>query len=210
MITSQGDFDRVRAACLRAYERGRVRMALTHAVTFCLVSGGLSLLFVGMKSWVWLPLTLAAWGAVEWRGAGLLRGGRVGALAGAVTVMLPLSILRRCCKPGALEMMGADCCSMPGACAAAGVVVGLVLACFLPDPFGVRGPETQLDHRSIIHRESRGETVLGMLLGIAAVAPMKCSALLLGEAAGLVGGLVAGVLAAGAARAVLRRWIARA
>ena len=49
-----------------------------------------------------------------------------------------------------------------------------------------------------------------MLLGIAAVAPMKCSALLLGEAAGLVGGLVAGVLAAGAARTVLRRWIASA
>jgi hypothetical protein len=185
-------FESARSASLRAYERGRVQTATLHAVTFGLLSAGLSLLFVGARSWTWLPLTLIAWGFVEWRGVGLLRGGRVGALAGAVTLALPMSVLRSCCKPGALEMMGADCCSMPGACAGAGVIVGLVLACFLP---------TNGRHR---------DTVQGMVLGIAAVAPMKCSTLLVGEALGLVGGLLGGVLAASAARMVLARWTARA
>jgi hypothetical protein len=189
---TEDGFKRARSASLRAYERGRLQTAALHAVTFGLLVAGLSLIFVGARSWTWLPLTLAAWGFVEWRGAGLLRGGRVGALAGAVTVALPMSILRSCCKPGALERMGADCCSMPGACAGAGVVVGLVMASLLP-----------------LNGARRG-TVLGMVLGIIAVAPMKCSTLLVGEALGLVGGLFAGVVAASAARVVLARWTARA
>jgi hypothetical protein len=49
-----------------------------------------------------------------------------------------------------------------------------------------------------------------MVLGIAAVAPMKCATLLLGEALGLVGGLLAGVLAATAVRTVVSRWEVRA
>jgi hypothetical protein len=185
-------FGRARTASRWAYERSRLQRAGVRVVTFCLASALLSLLFVGARSLVWLPLTLIAWGFLEWRGAGLLRGGRIGALAGAVTLALPMSILRRCCKPGALEMMGADCCSMPGACAAAGVVVGLVLTCFLPT------------------NGKRRDTVLGMVLGMAAVAPMKCSTLLLGEAVGLVGGLLAGVLATLAVRAVVRSWTVRA
>jgi hypothetical protein len=180
------------ASSLRAYERGRLRSAALHAVTFGLLAAALSLAFVSASGVVWLPLTLAAWMFVEWRGVGLLRGARVGALAGAVTLALPMSVLHRCCKPGALEMMGADCCTMPGACAGAGVLVGLVLACFLP-----------LDGK-------RWQTVSGMVLGIAAVAPMKCTSLLLGEALGLVGGLLAGVLAATAVRAVVSRWAVRA
>lgn len=181
-------FVSARAASLRAYERGRLRAALVHAVTFALLCAAASLAFVGARSLLWLPLTFAAWGALEWRGGLFRRGGRVGALAGAVTVLLPLSVLRRCCKPGALEMMGGDCCSMPGACAGAGALVGLVLAMFLPA------------------EKKRGETVLGMALGIAAVAPLKCGALLVGEGLGLVGGLLAGMLAASAARALLRTW----
>jgi hypothetical protein len=181
--------ERARTASLRAYERGLLRMAAVHAVTFCLLSAGLSLVFVGARGLIWLPLTLAAWGFVEWRGVGLLRGGRIGALAGVVTLALPMSILRRCCKPGALAMVGADCCSVPGACAAAGVVVGLVLACFLPAD------------------GKRRDVVLGMVVGIAAVAPMKCSTLLVGEAVGLVGGLLAGVVATSAVRAVVARGV---
>jgi hypothetical protein len=76
---------------------------------------------------------------------------------------------------------------MLGACAGAGVIVGLVLACFLPA------------------RGRRLDTVLGMVLGIAAVAPLKCSTLLVGEALGLVGGLLGGVVAGSAARTVLAR-----
>jgi hypothetical protein len=162
-------------------------MAAIHAATFCVLVAAVSLAFVDARSLAWLPLTLLAWGVIEWRGMGLLRGGRVGALAGAVTLALPLSLLRRCCKPGALEMMGGDCCSMPGACAGAGVAVGLVLACFLPTS------------------RNRREAVLGMVLGIAAVAPMKCTSLLVGETLGLLGGLVAGALAASSVRMILSR-----
>ena len=188
---TENGFERARDASLRAYERGRLRIAAVHAVTFGLLTALLSLLFVGARSWMWLPLTLVAWCFVEWRGAGFRRGGSVGALAGVVTLALPMSVLRRCCQPGALERMGADCCSMPGACAGAGVVVGLLLACFLPT------------------RGKRLDTVLGMVLGIAAVAPMKCSTLLVGESLGLVGGLLAGVVAASTARTVLTRRTAK-
>jgi hypothetical protein len=192
MNANADPFAGARASSLRAYERGRLRSAALHAVTFGLLAAALSLALVTASAVVWLPLTLAAWTFVEWRGVGLLRGARVGALAGAVTLALPMSVLRRCCKPGALAMMGGDCCTMPGACAGAGVLVGLVLACFLP----LNG--------------KRWEVVSGMVLGIAAVAPMKCATLLLGEALGLVGGLLAGVLAATAVRTVVSRWEVRA
>jgi hypothetical protein len=182
-------FEVARLASLRAYERGRLQSGIVRAVTLCLVSAGLSLALVGARGLAWLPLTLVTWGFVEWRGVGFVRGGRVGVLAGVVTLALPMSALRWCCRPGALEMMGADCCSMPGACAAAGGVVGLTMACFLPVP----------------EKGKRVETLLGMLLGIVAVAPMKCTSLLLGEALGLVGGLVAGAFAAMAVRALARK-----
>ena len=54
-------------------------------------------------------------------------------------------------------------------------------------------------------REKRREAVLGMVLGIAAVAPMKCTSLLVGETLGLLGGLVAGALAASSVRMILSR-----
>jgi len=193
MTSRAEDFlERARVSSLRAYERGRMKMALVHALTFCFVGAGLSLAFVGARSLVWLPLTFVAWALLEWRGVGLLRGGRVGALAGVVTLALPMSLLRRCCRPGAVEVMGMDCCSMPGTCAAAGVLVGLVLAFLLPT------------------KGSRREAALGMVLGVVAVAPMKCTGLLLGEAVGLVGGLVAGALVASAARMALARRTATA
>jgi hypothetical protein len=184
-------FSRAHASSRRAYERGRLRLAAVHAITLCLLCAGASFVLVGSRSLLWLPLTLVVWGTLEWRGVALLRGGRFGALAGIVTLALPMSVLRRCCRPGAVELVGADCCSMPGACAAAGVVIGLALACCLP--LGGK----------------RRDTVLGMVLGIAAVAPLKCSVLLAAEAAGLVGGLIAGVAAASVVRLVIGRWTAR-
>jgi len=184
-------FVRARGASLKAYERGRWLKAGLHALLFWLFAALLSVAFVGPSSLIWSPLALVAWALVEWRGMELLRGGRVGALAGALTLVLPMSVLRRCCKPGALEMMGADCCSMPGACAAAGVIVGLVLACFLPT------------------QGRRRDMILGMMLGMAAIAPMKCSTLLVGEAFGLLGGLVAGALATSAVRVFVGRQIVR-
>ena len=77
---------------------------------------------------------------------------------------------------------------MPGACLAAGALVGALLATVVP--FG---------------RSSWWRTALGVALGMTSVAVLKCSTLLYGEAFGLVGGLVAGLAAATAARAVIAR-----
>ncbi|HVH47687.1 MAG TPA: hypothetical protein VM925_35370, partial [Labilithrix sp.] len=108
-----------------------------------------------------------------------------GLLGGLVTSFLPMSILRPCCAMGAPT--GVDCCTMPGACLGAGVVVGIVLA--IAVPFG---------------KATWWRTALGMALGMTSVAVLKCTTLFAGEAFGLVGGLVAGIAAVAAARLVLR------
>ena len=69
----------------------------------------------------------------------------------------------------------------------AGALIGFVLAAFVP-----LGP-------------ARVRTAVGMALGIASVAILRCSTLFIGEAIGLLGGLLAGVAAAALAQSVLRR-----
>jgi hypothetical protein len=78
---------------------------------------------------------------------------------------------------------------MPGACVAAGALFGLSLALLVP-----RVPS-----------EHRVTTAIGMVLGVGSVAALRCGALLFGEAAGLIGGLAAGVIAANLARAWMDR-----
>jgi hypothetical protein len=90
--------------------------------------------------------------------------------------LLPLSLLRPCCRPGVV--MTADCCTRPELCVVAGSAIGLGLALFLPRARGAK----------------RWETAGGMVLGVLSVAVLKCSKLFLGEALGLLGGLAVGVL----------------
>jgi hypothetical protein len=68
---------------------------------------------------------------------------------------------------------------MTGGCAVVGVILGLTLAAFL-----VRVP-----------RSDRTESALGTGVALLAVAAVRCSELLAGEALGLIGGLAAGALA---------------
>jgi hypothetical protein len=172
--------DYVRAR--RAYELGRLRTSVQRAVLVAigvaLVTWGAS----GLASLAWLPATLAIWMFAYWRGAALLRGAFYGLAGGVVTLLLPMSVLRPCCGPGVM----AGCCHMPGACMAAGAVVGAVLAALVP--FG---------------KASWWRTAAGIALGIASVAIFKCAGLLAGEAFGLVGGLAAGLAAASLAKVVL-------
>lgn len=125
----------------------------------------------------------------QWRGGPVLRGTFFGLLAGIVTYVLPLSVLRPCCSPERMAALppGADCCTMPGACLGAGALVGFALAAFVP--LGA----------------ARVRTAAGMALGVASVAILRCSTLFFGEALGLLGGVVAGVAAAALAQTVLRR-----
>ncbi len=178
-------------AARRAYEYGRLRTSAWWAAAISTPIAVAGWLVSGWSSLVWLPVTLLVWIVAYWRGGTLLRGAFYGLFGGVVTFALPMSILRPCCAPGAM-VNGADCCTMPGACLAAGGVVGVVVAAFVP--FG---------------RDSWWRTATGMVLGVASVAIFKCATLFAGEAIGLVGGIAAGLIAACAARSVVQRRPAR-
>lgn len=173
----------------RAYELGRLRVSAIRATLITAPIALVAGLVTGAPALVWIPVTFAAWLLAQWRGGPLLRGTFFGLVAGIVTYALPLSILRPCCSPERMAALppGADCCTMPGACLGAGALIGFVLAAFVP-----LGP-------------ARVRTATGMALGVASVAILRCSTLFIGEAFGLLGGLVAGVAAAALAQAMLRR-----
>ncbi|CAN98273.1 MULTISPECIES: hypothetical protein [Sorangium] len=182
------DFDAARRAARRAYELGRLRSSALRAAMVAAVSAAAAVVAVGPDALAWVPVTLLVWIFIEWRGTWLLRGARGGLLAGLTTLALPLSILRPCCRLDA-DMSSGTCCTMPGACVVVGAMLGLSLALVVP-----RVPS-----------ERRATTAIGMVLGVGSVAALRCGALLFGEAAGLIGGLVAGVVAANLARAWMDR-----
>ena len=174
-------------AARRAYELGRLRISLWRALWVALPILGLGLLTSGRAALLVLPLTLAAWVLLYFRGDELLRGSWYGLMGGLVTSVLPMSVLRPCCDmTAASATSAANCCTMPGACLGAGALVGVVLAAAVP--FG---------------RATWWRTALGIALGMASVAVLKCATLFAGEAVGLAGGLAAGVAVVAGAKAVL-------
>jgi hypothetical protein len=158
----------------RAYEMGRLRTSFVRAIAISAPLALVALFVVGPSALAWLPLTLSVWIIAHWRGESVLRGALYGLVGGLVTLALPMSILRPCCA--GMTSMSGECCTMPGACVASGAAIGLVLAAFVPTD-----------------KSSWWKSALGVSLGIASVAMLRCSALYLGEAAGLVGGLLVGV-----------------
>ncbi|WP_437979192.1 hypothetical protein WMF11_25095 [Sorangium sp. So ce295] len=187
------DFGAARRAARRAYEVGRLRVSMVRAAGVTSVAVVVALIAVGQRALVWLPVPLLVWVFVEWRGTWLLRGARRGLVAGLATLALPPSVLRLCCSAD-VGMSSAACCTMPGLCVAAGALFGLSLALLVP-----RVPS-----------EHRATTAMGMVLWVSSIAALRCGALLFGEAAGLIGGLVAGVVAANIANAWVDRGQARA
>ena len=176
------------ASARRAYERGRLLASARHGLVLAALFAALGGLAVGRSACTWAVLVLATWVLVEWRGGALLAGARRGIVGGVVSLLLPWSILRPCCAPGA-DMTAASCCTMPGMCLVVGAALGLVLSAFLP--------------RSAPGR--RMETAAGMAIIMMSAASLKCSELFVGETVGLLGGLVAGVAAASLVRVALDR-----
>ncbi len=170
----------------RAYEWGRLRSSTRRALLVVAAVAAFGTATYGPRALAFLPLTLAAWVIAHWRGHLVLRGAFYGLVGGLVTAVLPMSILRPCCA-GVMEP-GADCCTMPGACVAAGALVGVVLSAFVP--YG---------------KASWWRTALGVALGLTSVVVVKCATLVAGEAFGLVGGLLGGLVATAAARGVFGR-----
>jgi hypothetical protein len=182
-------------AARRAYEWGRLRTSLRRALFVVAPVAVVSVLLSGPAALAWLPVTLTAWVLAHWRGGPVLGGAFLGLLGGVVTYALPMSILRPCCSAQAMAVAGRDCCTRPGACLGAGVLVGLAVA------LGVSLTQTR--------RQATWQTAAGVALGTASVAVLKCSTLYVGEAVGLVGGVLAGLVAATAAQVVLGRRAAR-
>ncbi|HYP78355.1 MAG TPA: hypothetical protein VER12_20425 [Polyangiaceae bacterium] len=171
-------------AARRAYELGRFRVALVRALWVALPVAVWGVFTSGRAGLLVLPLTFTAWAFLHFRGDELLRGAWYGLLGGLATSVLPMSVLRPCCDMTAAA--GANCCTMPGACLGAGALVGMLLAAAVP--FG---------------RAAWWRTALGIALGMASIAVLKCATLFAGEAVGLAGGLAAGVAVMAGAKVAL-------
>ncbi|HEX6241489.1 MAG TPA: hypothetical protein VFZ61_11365 [Polyangiales bacterium] len=168
----------------RAYELGRARGALLRAALLATATAVVGTSLVDPNAWMFAPVTLVLWFVAWWRGGVLLQAAQSGLAAGAVTFMLPLSLLRPCCIPGAGGV--APVCTMPEMCVLVGAGVGLPLAL-------------------LVLRNDQGrrlEAAVGLSMGALALASVKCSTLFAGEALGLLAGLGAGFAAAAAVGAL--------
>lgn len=184
----ESNFDAVYRASRRKYERGRLGVAVRHAVVIAAVAALTADLLFGNAALIWLPLTFAALIFSEWRGGDVMKGARRGLIAGFGSMLLPLSLLRPCCGVDG-KATGASCCIMPSACWLTGAFVGLAMVLLLPNA----------------PKERRLQSAAGLILGITSVAITRCSMLYVGEAIGLFGGLAAGVVATGLAQGWLNR-----
>lgn len=167
-------------AARRAYEGARLRRGLLRAAGLGALLGLVAIASIGLGAIAWLPVFAGVWTLLEWRGGALLRGGRVGALFGALVALVPMGVFMSCCRLGC-SMAGGVCCNTSRACAAIGALVGLAVAVLL----------------SRLPARERSRATLGAALGVVATAVPRCAGLMVGEGVGLVLGLVAGTAAAG-------------
>jgi hypothetical protein len=154
-----------------AYELGRARGALLRGALLALSTALVGSTVISPRAVLWAPATFAIWAFVWWRGGVLLSAGYYGLLAGASTFLFPMSLLRPCCRPDAAGSM--PVCTMPEMCVLAGALIGLPVAAWLLRRHALRPVEA----------------ASGMALGVLSLATLKCSALFLGEALGLLAGI---------------------
>ena len=168
------------ALARRAYELGLAKDGLVRALIVLGLAVAAALVTGVPLNVPTLVLVLLAWTFLGWRRGHWLKGASVGLLGGFATLLLPMSLLRPCCAPGAMTCEG--CCAGPGSCALAGMALGVVLAALVP-----RGNGPQ-----------RAKAGAGMLLGVVSIGAVRCNGLFLGEALGLLAGLLGGAIALGA------------
>lgn len=167
-------------AARRAYELGRTKLALVRAALVFVIVAVTGVALLGRASVPWALFSAAFAAFAEWRGGLLAKGARRGLLAGWVTLLLPMSVLRPCCANGAMRIMAdGTCCTMPSMCGLSGVAVGLLLALSLSRSDTARG---------------NAQLAVGAAFGALSVGAVRCSGLFAGEVAGLLGGLAAGVV----------------
>ncbi|HEY8091345.1 MAG TPA: hypothetical protein VIF09_25955 [Polyangiaceae bacterium] len=168
----------------RAFERSMLGLGLARAAIVTAFVGALTAVGLAeLPSVAWLAVVFVAWLWMGWRGSLVWRGAMGGLLAGLGALALPMSILRPCCA----TMTSATSCSMPQMCVAAGALLGLVVAATLP----------RVEKPGDWARASAGA-----LVAVASLVSCRCASMFLGEAVGLLGGL----LASAAGVAVARAW----
>jgi mannitol-specific phosphotransferase system IIBC component len=178
-MTPDSELPTLQQRARRAYELGRLRAAARSALLLAGLGALASRLLIGPRSMGWAALTFALWLVLGWRGGALLRGARYGLVAGAATLLLPLSLLRPCCR---WDASGMASCTMPEMCVALGALVALPLSALV-----------------LTRREPRQlQLASGVWLGVVSLAAFKCSALFMGEALGLLAGLALGMAVASA------------
>ena len=180
----------IERAVRRAYEIGRWRRGLFRGLVVAAAMTALATITVGRSALVWALVPWLAWALIEWRGGALRTGGIRGLVAGAVILVLPVTWLRPCCSPGMALGEGA-CCSDPSMCIAAGGLIGLLAIMAIPTARYAASPRRSL------------EAIIGVTLGIASAAGIRCTALVAGEAAGLACGALLGLAVAAGVRAFL-------
>jgi hypothetical protein len=175
------------ATTKRTYEWARLRRSVLLASSMVGLAAGVAWLAGSARGW-W-PFVVAATllAAVEFRGQTAMKGARRGYLAGLALLAAPLALLRPCCIGMDMAAMGANCCTMPSMCAGVGVAIGAALSLARPSS------------------GSRLEGAFGLWLGVASIASMRCTGLFMGEAVGLLGGLMSGIVVSSAAQAAFNR-----
>ncbi len=190
-LERSGETSTFEARALRAYEQGRRRTALVHALVVTLALGVASWIVQGTRALGLLPLVLVLVSFAEYRGRLFGQGVRRGSALGLASWLVPMTLLRPCCANMDPSRLAGPCCTMPACCLAAGACLGLL--------FSLATPRSRLDRTS----ESSG--ALGLVLGAVSVTAMRCTGLFTGEVLGLLGGIALGALVVNGTRLVIVR-----
>lgn len=176
---------------LGAYERGRARTALVHALVITVALGVASWVVQGTRALGLLPLVLVLAAFAEYRGRSFGQGVRRGTALGLGSWLVPMTLLRPCCANMDPSRLAGPCCTMPACCLAAGACLGLLFSLATP--------------RSRVDRTSESSGALGLVLGAVSVTAIRCTGLFTGEVLGLLGGIALGALVVNGTRFVLVR-----
>lgn len=179
------------ARALGAYERGRRRTAMVHALVVALALGIASFVVQGTRALALLPVVVVLVALAEYRGRLFGQGVRRGTALGLASWLLPMTLLRPCCANMDPARIAGPCCTMPACCLAAGACLGLL--------FSLAAPRSRADRTSEI------SGALGLVLGAVTVTAMRCTGLFTGEVFGLLGGVALGALVVNGTRLLLVR-----